>query len=71
VERGKTYLGMYRAIEGLESTRFIAVLQVNMFFSIKRLQDIMPQFLVKWLGKFRELTIQRFSALQKEAESRP
>jgi len=65
------YLGMYRAIEGPVSTRFITVLQVNMFFSIKRLQDIMPQFLVKWLGKFRDLTLHRFSAFQQEAESRP
>lgn len=64
------YFGMYRLIEGPVSTRFIAVLQVNMFFSIKRLQDIMPQFLVKWLGKFRDLTLHRFSSFQ-AAESQP
>lgn len=63
------YLGMYRVFEEEQGTRFVAVMQVNMFFSIKRLQDIMPQFLVKWAGKFRDLAMHRYQEFQPQQPS--
>lgn len=63
VERAKTYFCLYRIFESEGSTQLQVSVQVNMFFSIKRLQDVMPMFLVRWFGRFRELALSRYHDL--------
>ena len=59
VERSKVHVGMYRFQQRGEVTTMDIVQQVDMHFSLLRVQQLVPLFLIDWAARFREECLKR------------
>lgn len=59
VERSKVHVGMYRFQQRGEVTTMDIVQQVDMHFSLLRIQQLVPLFLIDWAARFREECLKR------------
>lgn len=59
IERTKIHFGVYRVIEG-ESTRMQIIQQVDMHFSLLRIQQLVPLFLIDFVGRYRDEVLKRY-----------
>jgi len=59
--RAKTMMGMYRVIEGEEETTISMMMQINLYLALKAAEDMVPQFVLKWLAKYRAQTIEHYN----------
>ena len=60
---------MYRVWEREDYTRVEHLVQFNMYFSVKRLQDLVPGFIAGWINKYRLIVIQKFEEASGRAEA--
>lgn len=59
VERSKVHIGMYRFQQTGQVTTMDIVQQVDMHFSLLRVQQLVPLFLIDWAARFREECLKR------------
>jgi hypothetical protein len=59
IERTKIHFGVYRVIEG-ENTRMQIIQQVDMHFSLLRIQQLVPLFLIDFVGRYRDEVLKRY-----------
>lgn len=70
-ERAKTYFGLYRVWEEPGTSRMQMLTQPNLFFSVKRIQDMIPEYLSSWLAKFRLRVINEYRRVTGRPELEP
>lgn len=59
IERTKIHFGVYRVMTG-ETTRMQIVQQVDMHFSLLRIQQLVPLFLIDFVGRYRDEVLKRY-----------
>ena len=60
--RAKTMLGMYRVVEGAEETTMSMMMQIDLDLALKAAGDMVPEFVLKWLAKYRAQTIEHYNS---------
>lgn len=63
VERTKIHFGVYRVNETESNTTMTIIQQVDMHFSLLRIQQLVPLFLIDFVARFRDECLKRLNTV--------